>query len=111
MRHFKPAYGKDFIEALVTGSDMLASELEKSAGDQVSSHQNRATTLQGQIDLIRSHQSVHDRRLDFALAREAEESDGRLNKRLASYLAEKFILTYFGPRFLFSPSLEYLFLC
>ena len=91
---------------MVTGSDMLASELEKSAGDQVSSHQNRATTLQGQIDLIRSHQSVQDRRLDFALAREAEESDGRLNDRLASNI----LFDLFCSSLLFMSSLEYLFL-
>ena len=56
-------------------------ELEKSVGDQLASNQNKVTSLQGQIDLIRSHQVVQDQRIGFALAREAEEADGRLNER------------------------------
>ena len=57
-------------------------ELEKSVGDQLASSQNKVTSLQGQIDLLRSHQVVQDQRIGFALAREAEEADGRLNERL-----------------------------
>ena len=59
----------------------MMEELEKTVGDQVVSSQNRATCLQGQIDLIRSHQVVQDRRINYAVAREAEESDGRINER------------------------------
>ena len=52
-------------------------------------------SLTGQIDLIRSHQSCQDRRINFALAREAEEADGRANDRLAcsSFL---FTIDYFS---------------
>ena len=56
-------------------------ELEKSAPERFSSQQNTATAMQGQIDLIRSHQASQDRRIGFALAREAEEADGRNNER------------------------------
>ena len=80
-RHFKPVYGKDLVDFLVTSAGQLSSELEKAAGDQLASHQNRATGLQGQIDLIRSHQLSQDLRINFAVAREAEDADGRLNER------------------------------
>ena len=80
-RHFKAVYGKDFVDGLISQSDAMLEELEKTVGDQVVSSQNRATCLQGQIDLIRSHQVVQDRRINYAVAREAEESDGRINER------------------------------
>ena len=74
-------------------------ELEKTVGDQVVSSQNRATCLQGQIDLIRSHQVVQDRRINYAVAREAEESDGRINERFVSpdsvFLFSRLVLSYF----------------
>ena len=62
----------------------MMEELEKTVGDQVVSSQNRATCLQGQIDLIRSHQVVQDRRINYAVAQDAEESDGRINERFVS---------------------------
>ncbi len=80
-RHFKSAYGKDFVEALVTGADQIVSEMERATPDRLATHQNQATGLQGQIDLIRNHQAAQDRLIHFALAREAEEADGRINDR------------------------------
>lgn len=80
-RHFKSANGKDFVEALVSNSDMLMAELHRSTPDRLSTQQNQATSLQGQIDLLKSHQASQDRLINFALAREAEESDGRINER------------------------------
>lgn len=80
-RHFKAAYGKDLVDSLVINSDRLMSELEKKPYDHLASHQNTSTSLQGQISLLRSHQAVQDHRINFALAREAEEADGRVNER------------------------------
>ena len=62
-------------------SDQLMAELEKSAPERFSSHQNVSVAIQGQIDLIRTHQANQDRRISYALAREAEEADGRSNER------------------------------
>ena len=62
--------------------------LEKPEADRLVSHQNTAASLQGQIQLIRSHQAVQDRRINYALAQEAEEdvfivlSDDIFRKRL-----------------------------
>ena len=81
-RHFKPVYGKDYVDSLLASADQVMAGLERSAGDQLSSHQNRSTCLQGQIDLIRCHQVAQDQRISYAVAREAEVSDGRLNERL-----------------------------
>ena len=81
-RHFKPVYGKDYVDSLLASADQVMAGLERSAGDQLSSHQNRSTCLQGQIDLIRSPQVAQDQRISYAVAREAEVSDGRLNERL-----------------------------
>ena len=74
-------YGKDLVDGLISHSDAMMEEFEKSVGDQLSSGQNRATSLQGQIDLLRSHQVSQDQRINFAVAREAEEVDGRSNER------------------------------
>ena len=81
-RHFKSAYGKDFVDFLVTSVDQLMLGLEKTESDRLVLHQNVSASLQGQIQLIRSHQAVQDRRINFALAREAEAADGRLNDGL-----------------------------
>ena len=72
------------VDALITSADQLSSELERSEPERLASQQNRAATLQGQIDLIRTHQVRQDRRINFALAREAEEADGRINERWVS---------------------------
>ena len=69
------------MDNLVTVSDQLMAELEKAAPDRLAAHQNATTALQGQIDLIKSHQVCQDRRIGYALAREAEEADGRSNDR------------------------------
>ena len=90
-RHFKSAYGKDFVEALVTASDSLMSELEKDTPDRLATQMNQATSLQGQIDLIKSHQASQDRLINCALAREAEESDARINER---FVIESFKYLY-----------------
>ena len=81
IRHFKPVYGKDFVDSLISGADSVMLELEKSDPDRLAVHHNKSSALQGQIDLLRSHQVSQDRRINFALAREAEESDGRINQR------------------------------
>ena len=64
-------------------------EMERTTPERFSSHQNTVVAMQGQIDLIRSHQAVQDRQISFALAREAEEADGRSN--------ERFILCFMCP--------------
>ena len=74
------------MDNLVTVSDQLMAELEKAAPDRLAAHQNATTALQGQIDLIKSHQVCQDRRIGYALAREAEEADGRSNDRFLSFL-------------------------
>ena len=84
-RHFKPVYGKDLVDTLITNADQLMAELEKEVPERLSAHQNSATAMQGQIDLIRSHQASQDRRIGFALAREAEEADSRSNERFAQF--------------------------
>ena len=93
-RHFKPAYGKDFVEALVNGSDSIMSELGRSTPDRLSTQLNQTTSLQNQIDLIRSHQAAQDLLINCALAREAEESDGRINERFHFFFTSCF---YFDP--------------
>ena len=75
------------------------SELERTPDDRLALQQNASTSLQGQLCLLRSHQAVQDRRINFALAREAEEADGRINERLVSailsFLVLFFALDYF----------------
>ena len=89
-RHFKAVYGKDLVDSLITRSDQLMAEMELSAPDRLASTQNKSSALQGQIDLLRSHQAIQDRRINFAVAREAEEADGRNNERF--YLFSLFLL-------------------
>ena len=84
-RHFKPVYGKDFVDSLISNADSVMVELEKSEPDRLAAHHNKSSALQGQIDLLRSHQVSQDRRINFALAREAEESDGRINQRCVEF--------------------------
>ena len=78
-------YGKDFVDSLISNADSVMVELEKSEPDRLASHHNKSSALQGQIDLLRSHQVSQDRRINFALAREAEESDGRINQRCVEF--------------------------
>ena len=80
-RHFKAVYGKDLVESLLSASDSLMVEREKSVDDQLCSQRNSSATLQGQINLLRSHQAHQDRRLNYSVAREAEDADGRANER------------------------------
>ena len=80
-RHFKAIYGKDLVESLLSSSDAILIEIERPVGDRLSLQQNQTSSLQGQIDLLRSHQAVQDQRISFALAREAEEADRRINER------------------------------
>ena len=80
-RHFKSAYGKDFVEALVSSSDELMVELDKETPDRLSAQLNQTQSLQGQIDLLKSHQASQERRINFALAREAEGHDVRINEK------------------------------
>lgn len=70
------------VESLLAGADQISSELEKSSDERLALHQNRTVCLQGQIDLIRTHQATQDQRINFALAREAEDADARINERL-----------------------------
>ena len=72
------------VDSLMISSDQVMSELEKTPDDRLALQKNASTSLQGQISLLRSHQAVQDRRINFALAREAEEADGRVNERLVS---------------------------
>ena len=65
---------------MIFNADQLTSELEKSEGERLAAQQNKAVTLQGQIDLIQAHQVKQDQRINFALAREAEEADARSNE-------------------------------
>ena len=78
------------VDSLIVSSDQLVSELERSTPDRLVNHQNKSAALQGQIDLLRSHQADQDRRINFAVAREAEEADGRNNERF--YLFSLFLL-------------------
>ena len=71
------------------------SELEQSPDDRLSLHQNKTTTLQGQIDIMKTHQMSQDKRINFAIAREAEESDGRINERFCVSLFVFWFYQYF----------------
>lgn len=97
-RHFKSVYGKDFVDSLINGADMLSAEREKSSDDQLATQRNQSTSLQGQINLLRSHQVRQEQRINFALAREAEEADGRSNNR--SVLIDSFLLGFLRTCFL-----------
>ena len=69
------------MEALLTGSERVVAELEKSTPDRLVTQHNQVVSLQGQIDLIRSCQEDQGRQIHFAMAREAEEADSRVNER------------------------------
>ena len=84
-RHFKAVYGKDLLEFLINSSDAVLAELEQTPDERLSLHQNKAATLQGQIDLLKSHQLTQDLRLNYTTARQAEESDGRINERFLCF--------------------------
>ena len=96
-RHFKAVYGKDMVNSLMISSDQVMSELERTPDDRLALQKNASTSLQGQISLLRSHQAVQDRRINFALAREAEEADGRVNERLVSVFGS--LRALFFPKF------------
>ena len=68
----------------MNGSDSIMLELGRSTPDRLSTQLNQTASLQGQIDLIRSHQASQDLLINCAIAREAEESDGRVNDRFIS---------------------------
>ena len=82
---------------MILNADQLCSELEKSEGDRLAAQQNKSTTLQGQIDLIRTHQAFQDQRINFAFAGEAEEADARANERWVDFLS--FCLLFVYPLF------------
>ena len=68
----------------MNGSDSIMLELGRSTPDRLSTQLNQTASLQGQIDLIRSHQASQDLLINCAIAREAEGSDGRVNDRFIS---------------------------
>ena len=86
------------MDSLINGADMLSAEREKSSDDQLATQRNQSTSLQGQINLLRSHQVRQEQRINFALAREAEEADGRSNNR--SVLIDSFLLGFLRTCFL-----------
>ena len=71
----------------MNGADSILSELDRSTPDRLSTQLNQTTSLQGQIDLIRSHQASQDLLINCAIARESEESDGRINERFVIFLS------------------------
>lgn len=95
---------------MINSSDAIMSELEQSPEDRLSLHQNRSTTLQGQIDLVKSHQVLQDLKINYALAREAEEADGRLNDRFVYFLFSCFCVPFWFIRSVFSLFSLFLFL-
>ena len=57
------------VDALISNADLVMADLEKSVEDRLVSGRNQSTSLQGQIDLLRSHQAIQDRRINFAFCK------------------------------------------
>ena len=72
-RHFKSAFGKDYLDSLLTQADSGMVKVSLDADICLSESDNRLTVVEGRVDLVRQDL------VDVAWA--AEEANAALNQR------------------------------
>ena len=81
-RHFKQAYGKDYLDHLFSGSEAGMRKLSEDMDDRLARDSNLITSLQGRVDLLRRDHARSEQRINVVVARAAEEADAVVNERL-----------------------------
>ena len=81
-RHFKQAYGKDYIDHLFSSSESIMRQFSEDMDDRMAREVNRASAVEGRVDLLRRDQARSDQRINVVVARAAEEADALVNERL-----------------------------
>ena len=84
-RHFKQAYGKDYLDHLIGGSEQGMRQLHEDMDDRWAREANRATAIQGRVDLLRRDHVRTEQRINVVVARAAEEADALMNERLVLF--------------------------
>ena len=80
-RHFKTAFGKDFIDHLFACAESGMIQVDLDADVRLVSEANRLTTVEGRVNLVRRDLHRSNQRVDFVVARAAEDGDAILNEK------------------------------
>ena len=80
-KHFKAAYGKDFLDHLISRSDEAFARIGQDMDDRMAFEDNKVVAIEGRVDLLRRDQFRSDQRINVVVARSAEEADGHVNER------------------------------
>ena len=80
-RHFKSAYGKDYIDHLFTSAEAGMKEVSADTDVRLSRDETRLTITEGRVDLVRRDQVLCNQRINVVVARAAEEADAIWNEK------------------------------
>lgn len=80
-RHFKSAYGKDYIDHLISASESVMASLNADLDDRHAVGVNRVTAVEGQVVLLHRDQVRSEHRINVVVARAAELADTQTNER------------------------------
>ena len=80
-RHFKSAYGKDYLDHLLASAEANMKLILADADDRVSRTESRLTVVEGRVDLVRHDNITADQRINVVVARAAEEADAIWNEK------------------------------
>ena len=84
-RHFKQAYGKDYLDHLISESELGMRKLSEDMDDRMVREANLVTSVNGRVDLLRRDQVRSEQRINVIVARAAEEADARVNARFVDF--------------------------
>ena len=80
-RHFKQAYGKDFLDHLLDSAEAGLKSVSEDVDVRMSSGESRLTIVESRVDLVRRDHIRADQRLNVVVARAAEEADAIWNEK------------------------------
>ena len=80
-RHMKTFVGKDLIDHLFGCADAGMVRVDLDADELLAADDNRITVVEGRVDLVRRDLGLNNQRLDFVVARAAEDGDAVINEK------------------------------
>ena len=80
-RHFKTMAGKDYIDHLLAGCEAGMIQVGLDAEIRLAQGQNRLTSVEGRVDLVRQDVLQANQRINVVAARAAEDADASVNER------------------------------
>ena len=85
-RHFKAAYGKDYLDHLFGSAESRMKMISADSEDRLARGESRITVVESRIDLIQQSDVKTDQRINVVVARTAEEADAVWNEKFVCYI-------------------------